>query len=134
MKKLLIVAAIIISAVNLAAAQSKTVEASARVEQKAMHGDSRLNVQFSLPDSGGEEESAGVVGKGFVRLRPSTTYLKNGLSMEEVLVLMGRPLSIHERREGDSRFTTYTFTRSGGRVFVAEFVNGVLVQSHTEKP
>jgi hypothetical protein len=66
------------------------------------------------------------------RLRPSTIYLKNGLSTDEVLRLLGTPTSISERLEGNSHLATYIFHRSEGRIFVAEFENGVLINSRTE--
>ena len=66
---------------------------------------------------------------GVVRVGPSTTYLKNGLSINEVVSSLGRPVSVSERQEGSLNYATYTFTRSGGRVLVAEFENGLLVNS-----
>ncbi|HEX8772487.1 MAG TPA: hypothetical protein VF735_02710 [Pyrinomonadaceae bacterium] len=67
-----------------------------------------------------------------LRLGPSATYLKNGLSIDEVVRLLGRPTSISERREGESRIKTYTFPRSEGRILVAEFENSLLIGSRTE--
>lgn len=67
-----------------------------------------------------------------LRVGPSTTYLKNGLSLDEVVMLLGKPASRSERLDGDVRLTTCVFTRSGGRVLVAEFENGLLVSSRTE--
>ncbi|HEX8709195.1 MAG TPA: hypothetical protein VF723_13190 [Pyrinomonadaceae bacterium] len=69
-----------------------------------------------------------------LRLGPTSIYLKNGLRADEVVRLMGRPLSVSERREGDARLGTYRFSRSEGRVLIAEFVNGILVNSRTENP
>ncbi|HEX8919914.1 MAG TPA: hypothetical protein VF766_00460 [Pyrinomonadaceae bacterium] len=69
---------------------------------------------------------------GVVRVGPSTTYLKNGLSLNEVIRLLGLPASVSERQDGDSRYATYTFTRGGGRVLVAEFENGLLVNSRAQ--
>jgi hypothetical protein len=69
---------------------------------------------------------------GVVRVGPSTTYLKNGLSLEEVWRFLGRPVSVSERQEGHLHYATYTFTRGGGRVLVAEFENDVLVNSRAE--
>lgn len=66
------------------------------------------------------------------RLRPSTIYLKNGLSTDEVLRLMGTPTSVSERQEGNAHLATYIFHRSEGRIFVANFENGVLINSWTE--
>ena len=66
---------------------------------------------------------------GVVRVGPSTTYLKQGLSTEEVVKLLGEPISISESSTGE---VTYEFPRSEGRVLLAEFVNGSLVSSRTE--
>lgn len=67
-----------------------------------------------------------------LKLGPSTTYLKNGLSVAEVMRLLGQPASVSERVEGPARTATYIFGRSEGRLLVAEFTNGVLVNSRTE--
>jgi hypothetical protein len=68
---------------------------------------------------------------GVVRVGPSTTYLKQGLSTEEVVRLLGEPTAIFRPEEGSDALT-YVFARSGGRVLVAEFVKGSLVSSRTE--
>ena len=70
--------------------------------------------------------------RSVVRVGPSTTYLKPGLSAREVLVFMGKPASIDERQDGETLRTVYVYTRSGGKVFLAEFVDGLLVGSRTE--
>ncbi|HEY6187001.1 MAG TPA: hypothetical protein VIW80_04920 [Pyrinomonadaceae bacterium] len=67
-----------------------------------------------------------------LRLGPSATYLKNGLRLNEVVSLLGKPASISERNDGELRIRTYTFPRSEGRILVAEFENNVLVGSRTE--
>jgi hypothetical protein len=67
-----------------------------------------------------------------LRLGPSATYLRNGLSLNEVVRLLGKPTSISERRDGELRLTTCMFPRSEGRILVAEFENGVLTGSRTE--
>lgn len=66
---------------------------------------------------------------GVVRVGPSTTYLKQGLSTEEVVKLLGEPTAISEGTDGE---VTYEFPRSEGRVLLADFVNGSLVSSRTE--
>jgi hypothetical protein len=71
-------------------------------------------------------------GPGVLRLGPSTTYLKNGLSADEVVRFLGQPASVSQRQDGDLRYATYTFTRGEGRILVAEFENGVLVSSRAE--
>jgi hypothetical protein len=75
---------------------------------------------------------ARIVDGRVLRLGPTTTFLKNGLSMDEVVRLLGKPASISERQDGDRHLTVYAFPRSDGRVFVAEFENGLLVSSRTE--
>ena len=67
---------------------------------------------------------------GVVRIGPSSTYLKQGLTTEEVVRLLGEPTSITESGAGPES-VTYEFQRSEGRVLVAEFVAGALVSSHT---
>ena len=74
----------------------------------------------------------GRVTSGVVQLGPRTTYLKEGLSTEDVLRVLGRPTAVSERNENDVIVKTYEFTRSEGRVLVAEFVDGALVRSRTE--
>jgi hypothetical protein len=67
-----------------------------------------------------------------LRLGPSATYLKNGLRIDEVVRLLGKPTSISERSDGETRIKTYTFPRSEGRILVAEFENSLLIGSRTE--
>jgi hypothetical protein len=67
-----------------------------------------------------------------LKLGPSTTYIKNGLSYTEVVRFLGRPSSVSERQDGQLRLTTLTFTRSQGRVLVTEFADGVLINSRME--
>jgi hypothetical protein len=67
-----------------------------------------------------------------LRLGPTTIYLKNGLSIEEVVRLLGQPTAVSKRQEGGMTITTCTFSRSEGRVFVTEFENGLLTSSRTE--
>lgn len=67
-----------------------------------------------------------------LRVGPSTTYLKHGLSADEVVRLLGEPVSVSDRQEGDARLATYVFPRGEGRVLVAEFKNGALISSRSE--
>lgn len=69
---------------------------------------------------------------GVLIVGPSKTYLKKGLSTGEVVRFLGRPAAVSERSEGDLQLATYVFQRGKGRVLVAEFENGVLVNSHAE--
>ena len=66
---------------------------------------------------------------GVVRVGPSTTYLKEGFSLEEVLRLLGEPVAISEHQSGNQFVTTYEFPRGQNRFLIAEFVNGTLVSS-----
>jgi hypothetical protein len=67
-----------------------------------------------------------------LRVGPSTTYLKHGLSIAEVVRFLGQPGSISERQEGDARLATYIFPRGERRFLVAEFKDGALIRSHVE--
>jgi hypothetical protein len=69
---------------------------------------------------------------GVVRVGPRSTYLKEGLSKDEVVRLLGKPTSISERSERDVVITVYEFQRSEGHLLVAEFVSGVLLRSWSE--
>jgi len=83
-------------------------------------------------------QSAGIVKRqisrnaGVVRVGPSTTYLKAGLSLEEVLRVLGEPVAISEHQSGHRFVTTYEFSRGRNRVLIAEFVNSILVSSRIE--
>jgi hypothetical protein len=67
-----------------------------------------------------------------VRVGPVTTYLKEGLSTEQVLRLLGKPSAVSERTEKDLVVTTYEFPRGEGRVLIAEFVSDMLIYSRIE--
>ena len=67
-----------------------------------------------------------------VRVGPTTTYLKEGLSTEQVVRLLGEPSAILERQEESSTVLTYEFPRAEGRVLIAEFVNDALRSSRVE--
>ncbi|HKP46030.1 MAG TPA: hypothetical protein VJT50_05470 [Pyrinomonadaceae bacterium] len=67
-----------------------------------------------------------------VRVGPTTTYLKEGLSTEQVVRLLGEPVRVTERTEQNSVVTTYEFRRAEGRILVAEFVNNILRNSRVE--
>ncbi|HKR00263.1 MAG TPA: hypothetical protein VJT09_06295 [Pyrinomonadaceae bacterium] len=121
MKKIFIIISILtLSAVAVSAQTASKGEAAHR-RQDAV-GDKRVSVI----------KKDGRRTPGVLRVGPSTTYLKNGLKMEEVVRFLGRPASISERRDGDLLLATYTFARGQGRVIVAEFENGLLVSSHLD--
>lgn len=67
---------------------------------------------------------------GVVRVGPSSIYLKQGLTTEEVVRLLGEPISVTDSESDDS--VTYEFQRSEGRVLLAQFVGGSLVSSQVE--
>lgn len=67
-----------------------------------------------------------------VRVGPRSTYLKEGLSTEDVLRMVGRPSDVFERFEDGKSVMVYVFERGENRVLVAEFVEGRLVRSRIE--
>ncbi|HLN98551.1 MAG TPA: hypothetical protein VK208_08830 [Pyrinomonadaceae bacterium] len=69
---------------------------------------------------------------GVVRVGPRTTYLKEGLRIEEVVRLLGKPVSITEQNDNGVVVTIYAFQRGEGRIIIAEFIDGALVRSRTE--
>jgi hypothetical protein len=69
---------------------------------------------------------------GVVRVGPRTTYLKEGLRTDEVVQLLGKPVSISERTEKGVVMATYEFQRGEGRLLIAEFENNRLVHSQME--
>ncbi|HUS09836.1 MAG TPA: hypothetical protein VMZ30_05160 [Pyrinomonadaceae bacterium] len=69
---------------------------------------------------------------GVVRVGPRTTYLKDGFRIDEVVRLLGKPLSISVRSEGEIVVQVYVFQRGEGQVLISEFENGLLVRSHIE--
>lgn len=78
------------------------------------------------------KEDAGLRAPGVLRLGPSRTYLRSGLSTDDVVRFLGQPASVSEEQEGNTRLTIYRFPRGEGRVIVAEFSNGALIRSRTE--
>lgn len=80
--------------------------------------------------SGGERVTAPA--SRIIRVGPRSTYLKEGLSTEDVLRMVGRPTEVFERFEGGKSVMVYVFERGEGRVLVVEFVDGRLVSSRVE--
>jgi len=76
------------------------------------------------------ETAAGYVRNGVVHVGPRTTYLKAGLSTEEVTKLLGEPTSTSIKDQGAR--VVYEFERGEGRVLIAEFVRDSLVSSRME--
>jgi hypothetical protein len=94
-------------------------------------------VEFNYNDKNGARLTEGInaggyVRKGVVHLGPRSTYLKEGLSREEVVSLLGAPTSILQRKRDGRSVVVYEFQRSGDRVFVAEFLGGNLISSRTK--
>jgi hypothetical protein len=69
---------------------------------------------------------------GVVKVGPRTTYLKEGLRTDEVVRLLGKPVSITERNENGIVVTIYAFQRGERRILIAEFLGGLLVRSWIE--
>ena len=91
-----------------------------------------INVSAQTMQTGGNTRRHYTRKAGVVRVGPSTTYLKEGFSLEEVLRLLGEPAAISTRQAGNESVTTYEFQRGQNRFLIAEFVNGYLVRSRTE--
>jgi len=119
MKKFLIlIATILISAAAVSAQTNRKADGRRSAEREGSV--TSINRQ--------ERSRASLV----LKLGPSTTYIKNGLSYTEVVRLLGQPASVSEKQDGGLRLTTLTFARSQGRVLVTEFAHGVLINSRTE--
>ncbi|HEY5883377.1 MAG TPA: hypothetical protein VIT88_01750 [Pyrinomonadaceae bacterium] len=67
-----------------------------------------------------------------IRIAPPTTYLKQGLTTEQVMRVLGDPIEVSERDEQGRTIKTLQFQRGANRVLIAEFVNDALVSSRTE--
>jgi hypothetical protein len=133
MCKILTIAVIVISAMVCASAQTKLDRTGyadatgARLKADVPAAETQAfypRTSYSYP--------ADDFKPGVVRVGPRTTYLKEGLTTDEVVRLLGKPASISERSENGVVLTTYEFQRGEGRVIIAEFVAGVLVRYRTE--
>jgi hypothetical protein len=122
MKKAFVIISMILISVVAASAQT-----GAKGEAVASRRSSQGEKRASTSSRTGKRRAPGVL-----RLGPSTTYLKNGLKTDEVVRLLGQPATVSERARGDIRLATYTFERGAGRLLVAEFEDGLLVNSRTE--
>ena len=123
------------------AAAIVTVSAQARQEtrqERARYSDARgAALKVDMPATAPEafhpstdfSYSGADFKPGVVQVGPRTTYLKEGLTTDEVVRLLGKPAAISERTDDDVVVTIYEFTRSEDRVLVAEFVKGALVRS-----
>lgn len=119
-----------------------SVSAQIRPDEKRYVEDKSVSLKMDLPGTEAAKEafyphtsysySADEFRPGVVQVGPRTTYLKEGLSSEEVVRLLGKPSAISERNERDEVVTIYEFPRSENRVLVAEFVKDALVRSTME--
>jgi len=78
------------------------------------------------------EVASGYVRNGVVHVGPRTTFLKEGLTTQDVLKLLGEPSAMSNRSENGTTVSTYEFQRGEGRVLVAEFVANSLISSRIE--
>lgn len=132
---------VLLSTIAVSAQTAKNSEPGSerKVAEYASHlKDPRLAAREGKPvDSDSKKaklkEEAALRAPGVVRLGPSRTYLKTGLSTNDVVRFLGKPASVSEaRQEGDARLTTYVFPRGEGRVIIAEFADGALVRLRSE--
>jgi hypothetical protein len=63
---------------------------------------------------------------------PPTTFLKMGLSEEEVVTFLGDPESKAQAWHGGRSITTYSYDRGYGRVLRIEFKEGLLAGYRNE--
>ena len=137
MRKILNVVIVIAAVMASVSAQTKQEARQDRTQYTNAKG-ATLKVEMPAPEAEafnphtaysypGEDFKPGVVQVG-----PRTTYLKEGLTTDEVVRLLGKPAAISERIDDDVAVTIYEFTRSEDRVLIAEFVKGKLVHSTME--
>lgn len=138
MRKVLSIVVVIAAAMVTVSAQA-SVDARPDARQKrTRYSDARVvTLKVNVPETAPEafypntafSYSGNDFKPGVVKVGPRTTYLKEGLTTDEVVRLLGQPLSISERVDDDVVVTIYEFTRSEDRVLVAEFEKGALVRS-----
>lgn len=141
-KFFVLIALVFLSSVSIAAqtaeeqkplSSGKQVEFTKRAEtERIIKPTGAASLSGETKTDGKRGQSGSLVDGRVIRFGPTTTYLKNGLRTDEVVRLLGKPVCVSERREGNLLLSTYTFRRSEGRIFVAEFENHVLVSSRTE--
>ncbi len=103
LRTMVIVIAVLIAVVNVSAQTSRTQKSGSRVHRTSA-----------------------------IRIGPPTTYLKEGLTAEQVIRILGEPLNVSEREVSGETVKTFEFQRGANRVLVAEFVKGALISSRTE--
>ena len=135
MRKTLSIIIVIMSAAVSLAAQTKQVRrhhseatgVSSSQDAKTSGGDNDASyprTSYSYPV---EDFKPGVV-----RVGPRTTYLKEGLTIAEVVRFLGKPFAISERTQNNTIVKMYSFQRGEGRMLIAEFENDVLMRSWLE--
>ena len=122
MKRITSLIAIILFSVGAVAAQPKSKEG------QAANSDRGRQV---VKKASSRSQSAKSRGPLVLQVGPRTTYLKEGLSIEDVVSFLGQPIVVSEQQEGNAHLTTCIFARSEERVMVVEFVNGLLARSRT---
>jgi hypothetical protein len=132
----------VLSFVVVIIAAMVSVSAQTRQDRKQYVADNSVTLGVDKAATAGREENsftgtsysypADEFKPGVVVVGPRTTYLKEGLSIEEVKRLLGKPSAVSERSEKDVVVTIYAFPRGEGHVLVAEFVKGLLVRSTME--
>lgn len=103
LKTMVIIIALLIAAVNVSAQTARKSKSGKRVHQTSA-----------------------------IRIAPPTTYLKEGLTIEQVIRVLGEPISVSQREERGVLIETLRFQRGANRILTAEFVNDALVGSRTE--
>lgn len=103
LKSIVIVIALLIAVVNVSAQASQTHDGRNRVRKMSA-----------------------------IRVGPPTTYLKEGLTTEQVVRILGEPILISERNDDGVVIRSYEFQRGANRILIAEFVKGSLISSRTE--
>lgn len=126
MQKFFIITAFILLSSVAAAAQTAAEPKPAEAGRSGMNAPA-----VSIMSAKGAQTERIVDGR-VVRVGPTSTYLKNGLSVEEVVKLLGKPTGISEQLEDGKLLTIYAFPRSQGRVLIAQFENGILTDSRME--
>jgi hypothetical protein len=129
MGKVLIFMMVVICAVATASAQT---ELDLKQYFEGRHVTLKMNGLSYFRQVSYRYVAGGLRKSGVVRVGPPTTYLKEGLTTEEVLRLLGKPSAVSERVEQGLVVTTYEFPRGEDRILFAEFTSDALVRTRIE--
>lgn len=138
MRKVLGIVVMMVAAMVTVSAQSGPGAREDAAQKQARYSESKVvTLKVDLPATAPEAFSPSTAFSysgedfkpGVVQVGPRTTYLKEGLTTDEVVRLLGKPAAISERTDDDVIVTVYEFTRSEDRVLIAEFEKGALVRS-----